>query len=114
MLLALWDKRVRVFDFRLERDNEGKIYLNTLQTLRSVMSFKLAGVETPLLCFGILDSLAEFFANLSRDMNENYQTQGIVICGEMFLNKQFLEQFLHYLPKTSEIYPTEIMEFTNQ
>lgn len=101
-------------DFRLERDNEGKIYLNTLQTLRSVMSFKLAGVETPLLCFGVLDSLAEFFANLSRDMNENYQTQGIVICGEMFLNKQFLEQFLHYLPKTSEIYPTEIMEFTNQ
>lgn len=100
-------------DFRLERNNEGKIYLNTLQTLRSVMSFKLAGVETSLLCFGILDSLAEFFANLSRDMNENYQTQGVIVCGEMFLNKQFLNQFLHYLPKNSEIFPCEIMEFQN-
>ena len=98
-------------DFRLERDKEGKIYLDTLQTLRSVMSFKLAGVETALLCFGILDSLAEFFANLSRDMEENYQTQGIVICGEIFLNKQFLNQFLHYAPKTSEVYACEIMEF---
>ncbi|WP_279128991.1 protein hydE [Helicobacter winghamensis] len=98
-------------DFRLERDSEGRIHLNTLQTLRSVMSFKLAGVETPLLCFGILDSLAEFFANLSRDMNENYHTQGIVLCGEIFLNKQFLEQFLHYLPKTSESFACEIMEF---
>lgn len=98
-------------DFRLERDSEGRIHLNTLQTLRSVMSFKLAGVETPLLCFGILDSLAEFFANLSRDMNENYHTQGVVLCGEMFLNKQFLEQFLHYLPKTSESFACEIMEF---
>lgn len=98
-------------DFRLERDGNGKISLNTLQTLRSVMSFKLAGVETSLLCFGILDSLAEFFANLSRDMNENYQTQDVVICGEMFLNQQFLNQFLHYLPKTSEIHPTKALEF---
>lgn len=98
-------------DFRLERDKEGKIYLDTLQTLRSVMSFKLAGVETALLCFGILDSLAEFFANLSRDMEENYQTQGIVICGEMFLNKQFLNQFLHYLPQNSAVFACEVMEF---
>lgn len=98
-------------DFRLERDKEGKIYLDTLQTLRSVMSFKLAGVETALLCFGILDSLAEFFANLSRDMEENYQTKGIVICGEMFLNKQFLNQFLHYLPQNPEVFACEAMEF---
>lgn len=98
-------------DFRLERDKEGKIYLDTLQTLRSVMSFKLAGVETALLCFGILDSLAEFFANLSRDMEENYQTQGIVICGEIFLNKQFLNQFLHYLPQNSAVFACEVMEF---
>lgn len=98
-------------DFRLERDTEGRIYLDTLRTLRSVMSFKLAGVETALLCFGILDSLAEFFANFHRDMEENYQTKGIIICGEIFLNKQFLNQFLHYAPKTSEVYACEIMEF---
>lgn len=98
-------------DFRLERNQEDKIVLDTLQTLRSVMSFKLAGVESELLCFGILDSLAEFFANFSRDMEENYQTKGIVICGELFLNTQFLNQFVHYLPKTSEIYPCETMEF---
>lgn len=98
-------------DFRLERNQEGKIVLDTLQALRSVMSFKLAGVESELLCYGILDSLAEFFANFSRDMEENYQTKGIVLCGELFLNTQFLNQFVHYLPKTSEIYPCETMEF---
>lgn len=101
-------------DFRLERDTEGKISLNTLQTLRSVMSFRLAGVENELLCFGILDSLAEFFANFSRDMEENYQTKGIVICGKLFLNTQFINQFLHYLPKTSEIYACATMEFKNK
>ncbi|EFR48734.1 hypothetical protein HCMG_00907 [Helicobacter canadensis MIT 98-5491] len=98
-------------DFRLEKDKEGKIYLDTLRTLRSVMSFKLAGVESELLCFGILDSMAEFFANLSRDMEENYSTKGIIICGEMFLNKQFLDQFIHYLPKDSEVLGCEIMDF---
>ncbi|WP_300765411.1 protein hydE [Helicobacter sp. UBA3407] len=101
-------------DFRLERDTEGKISLNTLQTLRSVMSFRLAGVENELLCFGILDSLAEFFANFSRDMEENYQTKGIVVCGKLFLNTQFINQFLHYLPKTSEIYACATMEFKNK
>lgn len=100
-------------DFRLVRNDENKIILDTLQTLRSVMSFKLAEVENELLCFGILDSLAEFFANFSRDMEENYQTKGIVICGELFLNTQFTNQFLHYLPKTSEVYPCQTMEFTN-
>ncbi|MDE5603820.1 MAG: protein hydE, partial [Helicobacter sp.] len=98
-------------DFKLERDKEGKIYLDTLKTLRSVMSFKLAGVEKELLCFGIIDSFAEFFANFSRDMEESYNTKGIIICGEMFLNKQFLDQFIHYLPKNSEIFSTEIIDF---
>ncbi|WP_297813374.1 protein hydE [uncultured Helicobacter sp.] len=98
-------------DFRLERNQEGEVFLNTLQTLRSVMSFKLAGVENELLCYGILDSLAEFFANFSRDMEENYQTKGIILCGELFLNTQFVNQFLHYLPKTSEVYACETMEF---
>lgn len=99
-------------DFRLERDENGKIALNTLQTLRSVMSFKLAGVDVSLLCFGILDSFAEFFANFTRDMEENYQTSGVIICGNIFLNRQFLNQFLHYLPKNTEVYPSEILEFT--
>ncbi len=98
-------------DFRLEKDDKGKIYLDTLRTLRSVMSFKLAGVESELLCFGILDSMAEFFANFARDMEENYNTKGIIICGEMFLNKQFLDQFLHYLPKDSEVFTCDPMEF---
>ena len=99
-------------DFRLEKNEEGKIYLDTLRTLRSVMSFKLAGVEKELLCFGILDSFAEFFANLSRDMEENYNTKGIIISGELFLNKQFIDQFIHYLPKDSDIFPNSIMFFT--
>ncbi|MDD6055625.1 MAG: protein hydE [Helicobacteraceae bacterium] len=96
-------------DFKLERSKSGEIYLNTEQTLRSIMSFRLAGVEPELLCFGILDSLAEFFANFIRDMEENYQTSGVIIAGSTFLNKQFLNQFLHYLPKNIEIYvPSDI------
>ncbi len=98
-------------DFKLERNEEGKVYLDTLKTLRSVMSFKLAGVEKELLCFGIIDSFAEFFANFSRDMEESYNTKGIIVCGEMFLNKQFLDQFIHYLPKNSEIFSTPIIDF---
>ncbi|WP_104722032.1 protein hydE [Helicobacter mesocricetorum] len=98
-------------DFKLERNDEGKVYLDTLKTLRSVMSFKLAGVEKELLCFGIVDSFAEFFANFSRDMEESYNTKGIIVCGEIFLNKQFLDQFIHYLPKNSEMFSTEIIDF---
>ncbi|MDE5591802.1 MAG: protein hydE, partial [Helicobacter sp.] len=121
-LLALGDKVVKCasdfvgqkgprIDFKLERDTQGGVYLDTLKTLRSVMSFKLAGVEKELLCFGILDSLAEFYANFARDMEETYNTKGIIIGGKMFLNKQFLDQFIHYFPKDSEIFNTEISDF---
>lgn len=98
-------------DFKLVRDLDNKIHLDTFKTIRSVMSFKLAGVERELLCFGILDSLAEFFANFARDMNENYQLKDVIICGEMFLNKQFLDKFIHYYAKNNEIFPCEVMEF---
>ncbi len=97
-------------DFKLERSESGVIYLNTEQTLRSIMSFRLAGVETSLLCFGILDSMAEFFANFIRDMEENYQTSSVIIAGSAFLNKQFLNQFLHYLPKNIEVYVPSAIE----
>lgn len=97
-------------DFRLIREDD-KIFLDTFRTIRSVMSFKLAGVEKELLCFGILDSLAEFLANFSRDMHENYQLKDTIICGSMFLNKQFLDKFIHYHPKSSEIFPCTIMDF---
>ena len=94
-------------DFKLQKNENNELFLHTFQTLRSVMSFKLAGVEKDLLCFGILDSLAEFLANLSRDMEENYTTKGLIISGALTLNKQFLDQLIHYLPKRSEIYVTK-------
>lgn len=94
-------------DFKLQKNENNELFLHTFQTLRSVMSFKLAGVEKDLLCFGILDSLAEFLANLSRDMEENYTTKGLIISGVLTLNKQFLDQLIHYLPKRSEVYVTK-------
>ena len=94
-------------DFRLKKDSDNSLFLDTFQTLRSVMSFKLAGVEKDLLCFGILDSLAEFLANFSRDMEENYTTKGLILSGSAILNKQFINQLIHYLPKNSEMYVTE-------
>ena len=94
-------KGVRI-DFALE-NKEGEILLNAYKTIRSVMSFRLAGVEKELLCFGIVDSLAEFLANLSRDMEENYNTQGIIVDGAMRFYKPFIDQLIHYLPR-GEIY----------
>lgn len=96
-------------DFKLEKNEEG-IFLNPLKTICSTMSFHLAGVDKELLSFGILDSLAEFFANFLRDLEENYQTKNVLICGELFTNKQFLDQFIHYYPKFSEILPLDFCD----
>ncbi|CAM2878949.1 protein hydE [Helicobacter burdigaliensis] len=96
-------------DFKLEK-NKDNISLNPLKTICSTMSFNLAGVDKELLSFGILDSLAEFFANFLRDLEENFQTKNVLIYGELFTHKQFLDKFIHYYPKSSEILPLDFCD----
>lgn len=85
-------------DYKLKRMGND-IGLDYARLLRSVMSFKLAGVEDELLCYGVVDSLAEFIGTLASDMMLNYGIQEVFICGDLLLYQCFLDRIVKALPK---------------
>ncbi len=100
--LFLRDKGPRI-DYKLIKNDKGFLELDFPRILRSCMSFRLAGLDSASLCYGILDSMAEFLGNLARDMNQNYAINQVFLCGDMLSHKIFLDKILHYLPSQMTI-----------
>ncbi len=85
-------------DYKLIRVGDS-IVLDYARILRSVMSFQLAGVENELLCYGVIDSLAEFIGTLAGDMMLNYGIQEVFVCGDLLLKQCFLDKIIKAIPK---------------
>lgn len=80
-------------DYRL---NEKKEFDYT-RTLRSAMSFMLAGVENVNIAYGAVESLAYFLRDVYDDLREKKQAQIAVISGSLFENKALLKNTLKHL-----------------
>ncbi len=83
---------------------DGKYCLDTLTTLRSAMSFKLAGVDDVLLSFGFLDSLADFIAVQTQNADANIGISGVTLSGSLFENRQLLMRTLNSVTPNYPIY----------
>lgn len=78
------------------RFNEKKEFDYT-RTLRSAMSFMLAGVENVNIAYGAVESLAYFLRDVYDDLREKKQAQIAVISGSLFENKALLKNTLKHL-----------------
>ncbi len=96
--LFVRDKGPRI-DYKIIKNTQGEIILDCPRILRSCMSFALAGLDAPTLCYGVLDSMCEFLGNFAQDIKQNYSIQDVFLCGDMLTHKVFLDKILHYLPK---------------
>lgn len=91
------DKGPRI-DYKLTR-KDNALSLDYNRIVRSILSFKCAGMEDEILAFGVLDSLSEFVANLARDAMVNLNIKRVICFGDMMGNNIFLERLTSYLPK---------------
>ncbi|GAB0172181.1 hypothetical protein NHP164001_01940 [Helicobacter trogontum] len=89
-------------DYKLIRQGDS-IVLDYARLLRSVMSFQLAGVENELICYGVIDSLAEFIGTLAGDMMLNYGIQEVFVCGDLLLKQCFLDKIIKAIPKNMNV-----------
>ncbi|BCZ17141.1 Protein hydE [Helicobacter sp. NHP19-003] len=97
-------------DFKLTKE---PLSLNPTPTLRSAASYTLGGTDAPTMCFGILDSLAEFLGNVIYDAHTKFSCNRVYLCGEVFLQKVFLDLCLQYFPKECPaLFPTNAMDYT--
>ncbi|MCH5335800.1 MAG: hypothetical protein J1D99_00100 [Campylobacter sp.] len=67
------------------------------RTLRSAMSFMLAGVEATNIAYGTLESLAYFLRDMNDDLREKKQIQIAVISGSLFEHKALLKNALKHI-----------------
>jgi len=75
--------------------------------IRSVMSFKLAGLDDYLLSFGFIDSLADFIAMKAEDADANIGIDGVTLSGSLFENRQLLMRTYNALSANYKIYRNE-------
>jgi len=93
-------------DYKIMSTEEG-YQLDMRLAIRSVMSFKLAGLDAYLLSFGFIDSLADFIAQQAEDSDANIGIEGVVLCGSLFENRQLLMRTYNALSANYSIYRNE-------
>ena len=79
-------------------ESNGEILYNEILTIRSVMSFALAGVESEVLCFGIVESLVDYLVLFCRQIQEKFYIKNIGIVGDMFANQIFFDKITRKIP----------------
>ncbi|WP_121020703.1 protein hydE [Helicobacter vulpis] len=96
-------------DFKLTKDPPN---LNPAPTLRSALSYTLGGTDAPTMCFGILESLAEFLGNVIYEAHDKFGLNQVYLCGDVFLEKVFLDLCLQYFPKEcAQVFPLAHMDY---
>ncbi len=93
---AMTKKGPRI-DYKMKDKN-----LDPLWAVRTVMSFKLAGVDDYLLSFGVIESFAEFLTNIYEQLHKESLLDGAVIVGDLF-EGEFLNKVYTNIKKN---YPT--------
>ncbi len=93
---------------------DGHYYLDTLTTLRSAMSFKLAGVDDVLLSFGFLDSLADFISEQTQHADANIGIAGVTLSGSLFENRQLLMRTLNSVTPNYPVYTNRLLSMDKE
>lgn len=78
-------------DYKLKRV-DAKVYLDPLMTIKTAMSFKLAGVDRLTLSYGVVESFVEFISNQLDDIKEEMKTDAVVVTGSLLENRHLFSK----------------------
>ncbi len=98
----LGEKGPRIDYKLLNIDN--KVYLDPLMTIRTAMSFKLAGVDQLTLSYGVIESFLEFIANELDEMKQNMGITAIAVTGSLLSNKHLFSKMSKEIAVNHKIY----------
>ncbi len=101
-MLFLGTKGPRI-DYKLH-NHEGKVILDPLMTLRTAMSFKLAGVDPLTLSYGVMESFCEFLANEMDQVKQSMDTTAIAVSGSILENKHLFSKISQEISINHKVY----------
>ena len=90
-----------------------KPVLDPLMTIRTAMSFKLANIDNPTLCFGIVESFAEFLSSTIDEISNDYDIEAVCIAGSLFKSRNLLDKFYQITAKNFSVYLNREMPIDN-
>jgi|GEM_PF-1145289 hypothetical protein len=87
-------------DYRLREERR----LDPLWSIRTAMSFKLAGLDDQTLSFGIVESFSEFLSKTIDEIQTDLGLDGVILCGSMFGEKKILQKTHLLIAKNHPVY----------
>lgn len=79
---------------RVDYEMSQNYTLNTAKTIKSVMSYKLAGVDDKVLSYGIVESLAYFLSDFLDDLSKEFHFDFAILEGSLFEEKPLSQKLL--------------------
>jgi len=98
----LGEKGPRI-DYKL-LNTDNKVHLDPLMTIRTAMSFKLAGVDQLTLSYGVIESFLEFIANELDEMKQSMDISAVVVTGSLLANKHLFSKMSKEIAVNHKIY----------
>jgi hydrogenase maturation factor HypF (carbamoyltransferase family) len=98
----LGDRGVRI-DYKLVNKN-GKPHFDPLMTIRTAISFKLAGVDQLGLCYGVIESFLEFITNEIDELKQTMGVEAVVITGSLLSNRRVFSKISREVSMNNETY----------
>ena len=83
---------------------EGKVHLDPLMTIRTAMSFRLAGVDQLMLSYGVIESFLEFLANELDALKPSMEITAITATGSLLSNKHLFSKMSREISINHHIY----------
>ena len=87
------------------------LFYDELRTIRSIISFTLAGTEPEVIAFGIIESLVDYLILIFRDAQNQFGTKNIAIAGDMFANKVFFDKITKKIPADFKLIFPKYLDF---
>jgi len=90
-------------DYKLH-NVKGKVEFDPLMTIRTAMSFKLAGVDPLMLSYGVIESFLEFLANELDEVKQSMDITAVTVTGSLLGNKHMFSKMSKEISKNHNIY----------
>ena len=85
-------------------NRDGKAHFDPLMSIRTAMSFKLAGVDQLSLSYGMIESFIEFINQQQDELIQNMQTTATVVTGSLLDNRVVFSKMSRELSASSDVY----------
>jgi len=83
---------------------DGKVHLDPLMTIRTAMSFRLAGVDQLMLSYGVIESFIEFIVNEVDELKASMDITAITVTGSLLSNKHLFSKISREVSMNHNIY----------